>query len=102
MPDGQLQGLVDNDGANGFMYLPGEPFGFDDGGSDWASHAAVCLYRLTTVGQSVLDARNRIGRLSDTAHMVLCSRLMQLVSPNWFPPDEPGLQHPDRSDSWRP
>jgi hypothetical protein len=41
-----------------------------------------------------------MGRLSEAAHMVLCSRLMQLVSPNWFPPDEPGLQHPDRSDSW--
>lgn len=101
MPNGQLQGLVDNGGANGFMYLPGEPFGFRDEDSKWAGHAAACLYRLTTVGQSVLDARARIGRLSEAAHAMLCSRLMQLVSPNWFPPDEPGLRHPDRSDSWQ-
>lgn len=103
MPDGQLEGLVQNGGANGFMYLPGAPFGFDDDhDSPWAGHAAACLYRITTVGQSVLDNRERIGRLSAAAHKVLCSRLMQLVSPNWFPPDELGLREPDRSDSWQP
>jgi hypothetical protein len=34
MPDGQLEGLVRNGGANGFMYMPCEPFGFDDEDSE--------------------------------------------------------------------
>lgn len=102
MPEGQLLGLIDNGGANGFMYLPSSPFDFDeDPDSQWTGHAAACLYRMTTVGQSLLDHRSRLGRLSQEAHMILASRLMQLVSPNWFPPDEPGLRQPDRTDSWQ-
>lgn len=98
MKNNELRKIRDNGGASGLMYLPWPSE--DDQVDEWQGHAAALLYRMALVTQGLLDSRTRIARLSGEAQRILTVRLMQVVSPNVFDPDDPGLLAPDMSDSW--
>lgn len=86
---------------SGLLYVPRPP-GCDsvteDDGEFTADDYAVCLYRMTTVDQSLLDQRARIAQMTSQAQGLLISGLIALMSPNFFDPND--LESPDMSSSW--
>jgi len=95
MSNGDLRRLNEDGGRQGFIYLPWpkEEKGQED--------AAACLYRPSCVTQQLLDARPRLKRMTQKGLKLLHIRLIQVISPNLFPPDDEGLRDADLSDSWK-
>lgn len=101
MSANELRRIRDDGGVNGLMYLPLPPGVEEAEDDEWTGHAAACLYRMTTVTQTVLDERPRVARLSEAAQRILIVRLIQVVSPALFEDPNVDQFRPDMSDSWR-
>jgi hypothetical protein len=101
----ELRKLKASGFIQGLMYLPQtEPMQVDEPTEDeeFAGDAAALLYRPALVTQSLLDRRERVHRLSESAQRILIAATIQSVSPNRFDPFDPDLRPPDLSDSWNP
>jgi len=99
----ELRKVRDQGGLHGLLWLPQtERLALDGSASidEWTGHAAAAIYRSFLVTQAALDGAERIHRLSEPAQRALISRLIQVVSPNSFDPDDPGLRPPDMTDGW--
>jgi hypothetical protein len=97
LPENQARAIRDNGGVTGMMYLPWPED--DDVDDEWRHQAVALLYRPNLVTQSLLDNRERLGRLSLDALRILEVRLIQVVAPPLY---DPADMDPDRSDSWDP
>jgi hypothetical protein len=58
----------------------------------------VCLYRMTTVTQDLLDSRDRVARMSQDAQRRIISAICAVMGPDLFDPTD--LRAPDMSSSW--
>lgn len=96
----ELRRVEATGGTHGLMYVP---LPTDDPADDeWTGHAAICLFRPSLVTQGLLDARDRVARLSDGGQRVLMSRLAQVFSSHVPDPFDPAFPGPDRTDGWTP
>jgi hypothetical protein len=102
MRNNELRKIRDGGTIQGFMYLPQVGAVVLDGPEgppdEWTCHAAVLIYRPTTVAQALLDHQPRIARFTADATRILDAAIIQTYTPNNFAWES--LAAPDMSDGW--
>lgn len=94
----QARAILRTGGAQGLMYVPlPEPDRTDD---VWGGAGVILLYMPSLVTQPLLEASQRIARMSERAQRILMARLFQTVGPHLPEPSDPNLA-PDLTDGWR-
>jgi hypothetical protein len=98
-PTRDLKQLAGEGYLHGVMYVPWPK---KDKADEWCGQAAVLVYAMTTVNQSVLDHPNcpRIKRMTADAQRLLSIRSAQVTTPWTFDPNDDSLRGHDISDGW--